>query len=176
MDSRSGYRLPCLLVFGEGVFSGRWWYGNFETGYTGNRFVNDGNTGQGANKSAAFNFGAIAGGSYNVAIWYPADARNATDVPVDILTVSGTVTVLVNEQAGGGGWLNLGNYTLGNSATVTIRDLAANGLVVADAVQLTPTPSIVSSVFVAGAAVPALRAGDITVSLLQGSDGSVLQS
>jgi hypothetical protein len=117
------------------VFTGHWWFGNFENGYFGSNFVNDGNQSKG-NKSVAFNVALPASGSYDVSVWVPADPQNATNVPVDIQTSGGTQTITVDEQTGG--WIDLGSFAFGSLGTVVFRTDSTNGLVVANAVKFTP--------------------------------------
>jgi fibronectin-binding autotransporter adhesin len=119
------------------TFTGRWWYGSFEPGFTGNEFVNDGNQLKGT-KSVQFNLNLPGSGTYNVSIWNPAGSQNATNVPVDIITSTGTQTVTVNEQQNGGTWFSLGTFTFGDTGSVIVNTTGTNGFVVADAVKFTP--------------------------------------
>jgi fibronectin type 3 domain-containing protein len=161
--------------FPNTVFTGNWWNGTFEPGYYGVDFANDGNQLKGG--SSAKYIPALANaGNYNVYIWYPAAARNATNVPVDINTAAGVVTVTVNQQINGGGWYSLGIYSL-NPATayVTIRNTATNGLVVADAVRFSPTTATPPT---APAAPTSLTTSNVTASqvTLNWSESSTVTS
>jgi uncharacterized repeat protein (TIGR03803 family) len=117
--------------------TGRWWYGHFEPNFYGNEFINDGNQLKGT-KSAQFNFNLPASGTYDVSIWDPAGAQNATNVPVNIVTSTGTTTVTVNEQTNGGEWFDLGTYSFGQTGQVVVSTTGTNGFVVANAVKFTP--------------------------------------
>jgi hypothetical protein len=119
--------------------TGNWWTGTFLPGYYDGSFLNDGNQNKGGS-SVTFNFNLSTAGNYDVAIWYPASSGNASNVPVDIHAASGTTTELVNEQQNGGQWVDLGIFAFNaGAAPIVIRNTGTNGLVVANAVELTPT-------------------------------------
>jgi beta-glucanase (GH16 family) len=123
------------------VLTGRWWYGTFQTGYYGTEFINDGNQLKGT-KSVQFNVPLSTAGNYDVQIWNPASTQNATNVPVEILTSSGTITVTVNEQQNGGEWLDLGSYQFGTTGSVVVETTGTTGLVVANAVKFTQNSAV----------------------------------
>jgi hypothetical protein len=117
-------------------FTGRWWWATFEPGYYGTQFVNDGN--QDKSKSVQFNLNLPHTGTYDVSVWYPAAANNASNVPVTITGSNGSKTVTVNERQNGGQWVDLGSYAFGTTGSVTFKTIGTNGLVVVDAVRFTP--------------------------------------
>lgn len=78
--------------------------------------------------------------SYEVAVWYPADAGYNDSTPYMIATTGGYQTVRVNQRVDGGRWVSLGAFTLaaGDGSRVGVsRWTAGTGHVVADAVRIT---------------------------------------
>lgn len=115
-----------------------WTKSTSPAGFLGSNYLQDGNTGKTVHKSVKYAAGAITAGVYEVFARWTAGANRATNALYDILTFDGsTKTVTVNQQINGGQWVSLGFYTLGaTGATITLRNDNANGIVVADAVQL----------------------------------------
>jgi hypothetical protein len=117
---------------------GSWVASTATTGYYGTNYIHDNNTGKGT-KRVLFQPALGSSGNYNVYMRWTAGSNRATNVPVDILTVNGVVTVTVNEQLNGGQWVLLGNYPLSyTNAYVAVRTTGTNGYVIADAVKFTP--------------------------------------
>jgi len=106
----------------------------------GQNYLHDNNSSKGG-KSVTFTPILPASGQYQVAIWYAAGSNRPEDVPVDIISSTGTSTVIVNQQINGGQWFDLGTYSFdaGNSGKVRIRNRTGNGYVIADAVRFTFT-------------------------------------
>jgi len=77
-------------------------------------------------------------GVYDVYLWWTEWPSRLTAVPVDISHAGGTATVTVNQHTNGGRWNLVGQWTFGNSATVTIHSLGG-GSTCADAVRFLPT-------------------------------------
>ncbi|WP_326563960.1 glycoside hydrolase domain-containing protein [Micromonospora peucetia] len=81
-----------------------------------------------------------ATGSYEVSVWYPADAGYNDRTPYLVATASGNQSVTVNQRVNGGRWTSIGVFTLaagdGNKVGVS-RWTAGSGYVVADAVRIT---------------------------------------
>ncbi|MBB5867227.1 hypothetical protein F4553_000606 [Allocatelliglobosispora scoriae] len=78
--------------------------------------------------------------SYEVAVWYPADAGYNDSTPFIIATSGGNQTVRVNQRVNGGRWVTLGVFTLaaGDGDKVGVsRWTSGTGYVIADAVRLT---------------------------------------
>ncbi len=70
---------------------------------------------------------------------WTAGSDRTNNVPIDIMTSSGKMTVHVDETQNGGVWFALGTYALDPAtASVTVRNGGTSGLVVADAVQFVP--------------------------------------
>ncbi|MEH1164019.1 glycoside hydrolase domain-containing protein [Micromonospora sp. CPCC 205539] len=81
-----------------------------------------------------------ATGSYEVSVWYPADAGYNNQTPYLVATTTGNRTVAVDQRGNGGRWVSIGVFTLaagtGNTVGVS-RWTGGTGLVVADAVRIT---------------------------------------
>ncbi|MGW1486014.1 MULTISPECIES: glycoside hydrolase domain-containing protein [Micromonospora] len=81
-----------------------------------------------------------ATGSYEISVWYPADAGYNNQTPYLVETTTGSRSVVVNQRINGGRWVSIGVFTLaagtGNKVGVS-RWTSGTGLVVADAVRIT---------------------------------------
>jgi len=78
--------------------------------------------------------------TYEVSVWYPANAGYNNATPYIVVTSSGNQTVQVNQQATGGQWVSLGVFTLsaGDSDKVGVsRWTTGTGYVIADAIRVT---------------------------------------
>lgn len=77
-------------------------------------------------------------GTYHVYARWTAYTNRATNVPITINSASGQTVVTVNQQQNGGVWVLLGDYSFnaGTSGSIVVGTSGANGVVVADAVQL----------------------------------------
>jgi beta-glucanase (GH16 family) len=120
---------------------GSWTTSTAAAGYYGSNFLDDGNTGQGT-KSVKFTPNIPATGNYQVFARWTMGSTRATNVPVTVVSTSGTIAQSVNQQTNGGAWVSLGYYTFnaGTSGSVTIDNTGANGTVTADAVKFVPQP------------------------------------
>lgn len=81
-----------------------------------------------------------ATGTYQVAVWYSANAGYNDVTPYIVVTPTGNQIVNVNQRANGGKWVSLGNFTLaaGDENKVGVsRWTAGTGYVIADAVKVT---------------------------------------
>ncbi|MGS2616107.1 glycoside hydrolase domain-containing protein [Micromonospora sp. LZ34] len=79
-------------------------------------------------------------GSYQVSVWYPADAGYNDSTPYIVATTGGNQTVRVNQRVNGGQWVSLGVFTLaaGDGDKVGVsRWTSGTGYVIADAVRIT---------------------------------------
>ncbi|HEX8153636.1 MAG TPA: N-acetylmuramoyl-L-alanine amidase [Thermoanaerobaculia bacterium] len=94
---------------------------------------------QAVSDAAWFKFDIPSTGSYEVFVWYAANAGYNSATPFVIATSSGNVTVNVNQQVNGGAWLSLGTYTLAGgdyNAVGVSRWTSGTGYVIADAVKV----------------------------------------
>jgi hypothetical protein len=116
------------------TLTGSWSTSTSTSGYYGRYYLTDGDAGTG--KSVQFTPNLPTAGTYQVYAWWSAASNRATNVPVSIVSTTGTTPVTVNEQTNGGQWVSLGTYTFnsGTGGSVTISDTGANGYVIADAV------------------------------------------
>ncbi len=115
---------------------GAWTSSTFTPGYYGADYINDGNIAKGT-KSVRFRPTLPSTGTYEVFAWWTAGTNRASNVPIDIVSASGTTTVVVNQQLTGSQWVSLGTYSFnaGTTGSVLIRTTGTNGYVVADAVR-----------------------------------------
>ena len=118
------------------TITGAWSSSNGVAGYYGLDDIYDGNTGKGS-KSVRFTPDLLTAGNYEVFARWPTNANRATNVPIDIISASGTATVSVNQQLNNGLWVSLGTYTFnaGKGGSVLIRNGGTNGQVIVDAVR-----------------------------------------
>jgi len=151
----SGTRSPATtvtvdnLTTAQVVVTGSWTPSTFTSGYYATNYVHDGNTGQGS-KSFTFKPALTADSDYAVYARWTTDTNRATNVPIDIVSSnSGTTTVTVNQQANGGKWNLLGGFSLSPvNTSISIKNVGANGYVIADAVQCVPVETSTTSIIV----------------------------
>ena len=122
---------------GRFTASGNWGTSSFSSqGYGADyRFANPVN----ASDAAWFKVNIPSAGSYLVDAWYPANAGYNGSTPYVIVTTSGNQTVVVNQQANGGVWRNLGTFSLaaGDYNVVGVsRWTSGAGYVIADAIRV----------------------------------------
>lgn len=121
------------------TITGSWTASAAVAGFYGADYISDGNSSKGA-KSVRFTPEFASSGDREVFLRWTANANRASNVPVDIISASGTSTVVVNQQLQGGTWVSVGVYSFnsGTQGSVLIRNTSTNGYVVADAVQFAP--------------------------------------
>lgn len=118
------------------TLTGSWNASTVTPGYYGANYLHDNNSAKGS-KAVAFRMPIPADGDYLVMTRWVAEPNRASNVPIDIVSATGTTTVLVNQQLNGSLW-NLIGYETFSAATaeVKFRTTGTNGYVVADAVSL----------------------------------------
>ncbi|MEJ3747563.1 glycoside hydrolase domain-containing protein [Actinomycetes bacterium KLBMP 9797] len=93
-----------------------------------------------ASDTAWYRANIPATASYEVSVWYPADAGYNDATPYLVVTPDGNQTVRVNQRVNGGQWVSLGVFTLaagdGNRVGVS-RWTTGTGYVIADAIRIT---------------------------------------
>ncbi|SMG41873.1 hypothetical protein SAMN05661096_02830 [Marivirga sericea] len=100
-------------------------------------YFHDGNAQKGS-KSVSFST-AVSPGNYEVfARWY-AYSNRATNTPFEIVSSTGSNTIIKNQQLNNAEWVSLGIYQFEEVAEVIIRNNNTDGYVVADAIKLVPT-------------------------------------
>lgn len=78
--------------------------------------------------------------TYEISVWYPANAGYNDSTPFIVATSSGSQTVRVNQRVNGGQWVSLGVFSLsaGDADTVGVsRWTTGTGYVIADAIRVT---------------------------------------
>ncbi|MFY1692136.1 glycoside hydrolase domain-containing protein [Plantactinospora sp. WMMB782] len=93
-----------------------------------------------ASDVAWFRVDVPATASYEVSVWYPADAGYNDSTPFVVATTGGNRTVRVDQRFTGGRWVSLGVFALaaGDGDRVGVsRWTSGTGYVVADAVRVT---------------------------------------
>lgn len=81
----------------------------------------------------------LAGGSYEVFVWYSQGANRASAAPYFVHHQGGTTKVLVDQRVNGGRWVSLGTYAFapGTARRVALSCWTSSGTyVIADAVKL----------------------------------------
>jgi len=117
------------------TLTGVWTVSTSTPGYYATNYIHDGNTGTG--KNVRFTPNLPSAGNYQVFAWWTAAGNRATNVPVSIISGTGTTPVVINETATGSQWVSLGTYPFnsGTNGAVVIANTGANGFVIADAVR-----------------------------------------
>jgi hypothetical protein len=115
--------------------SGTWTASAATSGYYGANYLHDGNSAGG--KSATYSPALPETGTYEVFARWTADPNRASNATYEISHASGTTNVTASQKSNGGLWFSLGVFTFNAGATggVTLRNTAANGFVVADAIR-----------------------------------------
>lgn len=104
-------------------------------------YLHDDNAAKGT--SVSFDTQLSFAGDHDVYMMWPANASNATNVPVDVIHSNGTSTYYVNQRASGGTWVLLGRHPfVAGTARVVIRTDGTSGYVIADGVRFSPVLSI----------------------------------
>ncbi|WLQ11864.1 hypothetical protein O5O45_19225 [Hahella aquimaris] len=86
-------------------------------------------------KVFTWNLAIERAGNYRVYAYWNDGSSRASNVKYDIQTQSGTQSVQVNQQQGGGSWSQIGVFPLDANAKVSVSD-NANGYVIADAIKV----------------------------------------
>lgn len=116
------------------IKEGDWTASSSTSGYSGQNYWHDGNTGKGS-KSVIFQLNVPSSGQYDVYLYWTSHDNRASNVPVTIHHDSGQLSQTVNQQTNGGKWNLLGRYTFSaGTGSVVISTTATNGYVIADAV------------------------------------------
>ncbi len=114
-----------------------WWTSTSTGGYYGSNYHVRGTAA--VSDASTFSFSVPSSGTYKVEAWWTAGGNRAPSAPYLVDHSGGTTTVNANQQANGGKWNSLGNFSF-NSGTRTVRLscwTTSGYYVVADAVRLT---------------------------------------
>jgi hypothetical protein len=141
LSEKTGIVMDTEWPDSNGVVSitGTWTTASSTPGFNGSGYLHDGNIGKGTN-TVRYQPAITTGGKYEVYIRWTANANRAANVPVKISHASGTFDTTVNEQQGGGTWVNLGTFSFnaGTAGYLEIATTGTNGYVIADAVLFSP--------------------------------------
>jgi O-glycosyl hydrolase len=126
------------LDTGAVTYVGTWPTGTTVSGYFGTNYQYYNTTG--GSGSATFYTTVPLTGQYNVYARWTSSSGRADTVYFDVISASGTTTITINEQSGGGSWYLMGSYTFNAGATASLRirtpsDVTPSHSVVADAVR-----------------------------------------
>ncbi len=126
------------------IKAGKWGASTSVKSFWGEDYCHDQNTHKGE-KFVKFTPDLPTAGRYKVAIWYTAAANRASNVPVDIVSSHENYTIIINQRENGSKWVELGTYLFdeGAKGSVTIRNTATDGYVIADAVRFVPVPETI---------------------------------
>ncbi|MHA3772677.1 FAD-dependent oxidoreductase [Verrucomicrobiota bacterium sgz303538] len=123
------------------TITGDWLASSSTAGYWGTDYLHDQAAGKGT-KSVRFTPDLPAAGEYDVYLRWTSHTNRSSNVPVDVISATGTDTITVNQQQNGGIWflLRRGQFTAGTAGSVLVRTTGtANGsYVVADAARWVP--------------------------------------
>lgn len=141
-NSSEASATPGLIIVDDAdatgvTITGGWSSSTSTPGYYGTDYLHDGNTGTTGGKSVRFSPHFTVAGSNNVYLRWTSAFNRASNVPVDVNYSGGKQTFTINQQNNGGTWVLLGtfNFDAGTNGSVVVRNDAANGYVVADAVE-----------------------------------------
>lgn len=117
--------------------SSNWWTSTSTAGYYGTNYHTRGTAS--VSDPATWNFNLSAAGSYKVYAWWTAGSNRAASAPYVIYHSGGSTTVNVNQQANGGVWNYLGQWTFNSGANQVKLSCwtTAGYYVIADAVKIT---------------------------------------
>jgi lysophospholipase L1-like esterase len=119
--------------------TGDWLSGTSATGFVGSDYLHDNNAGQGT-KQVRFALPAGTSGFQRVFLRWTAHTNRASNAAVEIHHAGGTSLQAVDQRVNGGKWNLVGFYqfTGAPGEGVIVKNTAANGYVIADAVGFFP--------------------------------------
>jgi hypothetical protein len=135
MDGDSSLIVDDADAIGVNVV-GQWTSSSASSGYYGSDYLHDGDTNKGT-CSVTFTPTLPTNDVYQVYVRWAANPNRASNVPIDIISPSGTKTVFVNQTQQGGQWVLLltTNFNAGTTGKVRVRNDGTTGYVIADAVK-----------------------------------------
>lgn len=127
------------LAAGWVSLTGPWVTSASSTQRIGSDYLHDNQTNKGA-CSATFTPNLPASGTYKISVYYSAASNRSDAVPIQVNYNGGTTTVYVNQQTGGGQWVQIGsasgyNFNAGTGGNIIIRNTGTTGYVMVDAVR-----------------------------------------
>jgi lysophospholipase L1-like esterase len=121
----------------DATYVGAWTASTATSGFFGSNYAHDGFALPGT-KSATFTPTIPVAGTYEVFARWTSFSNRATNARYDVVHAAGTTTAPpMNQQLNSNVWMSLGSYpfSAGTTGSVVLRNDAANGYVVADAVR-----------------------------------------
>uniref|UniRef100_UPI00384BE0E5 golvesin C-terminal-like domain-containing protein n=1 Tax=Neorhodopirellula lusitana TaxID=445327 RepID=UPI00384BE0E5 len=121
------------------IESGNWAASSSALGFIGTDY----RYASGGDKTARFTPTIASAGTYEVFANWASHPSRATNAPIEVVHEGGTSVVTVDQTQNGGIFQSLGifSFDAGQSGSIAIKTLGANGSVVADAVRLVPETS-----------------------------------
>jgi hypothetical protein len=123
------------------AITGAWTVSTASAGFWGANYLHDQSTDKGT-KSVRFTPNLAAAGEYDVYVRWTENPNRSTNVPIDVISTTGTDTFVVDQRANGGTWffLRRAQCAAGTSAGVVVRTTgtAAGTYVIADAARWLP--------------------------------------
>ncbi len=112
--------------------------GEWTEATTGGDYLHDNNKGKGT-KTATYVPELPADGTYDVYLVWTKNPNRASNVPVEIVTATGTESIKVNQREKGG-WNKIftGKFKAGKTSSLTISNKDTDGHVIADSVRWVP--------------------------------------
>lgn len=133
---------PCDLIVDnpQAAYTGSWTVSSSAGGRYGADYHHTGTKDGPATATATYRPLIGVAGSYDVYLWYPAGSNRATNAPWVVSYSGGSVTSLVNQTTGGGGWVQIAgekHFAAGTNGCVQLANNTGVGgrVVVADAVR-----------------------------------------
>ncbi len=118
------------------TYTGTWATSTAVAGYLGTNYRHDGNAQKGARSVQYTAALPDAAGKYKIGFYYTARSDRASNVPIDVYTKTGIVTVVLNQRINGSQWFEIaGEYEFDSILKVVIRTTGTNGFVMADGVR-----------------------------------------
>jgi len=129
-----------ILDNAQALYTGIWTLGTTAAGRYGADYRYIFTTDGPATATATYRPVIDVAGSYDVFIWYPQGSNRATNAPWVVSYPGGSVTSLVNQTTGGGGWLQIAGgkyFAAGTSGYVQLANNTGSSgkVVIADAVR-----------------------------------------
>lgn len=114
---------------------GAWSASTSQTGYIGNNYLHDGNTGKGT-KSVRYTPNLPTAGNYTVSLRWTINANRASNVPITLTYQGGVTNFTVNQRNNNGVWVALATlpFAAGTGGNLLIQTTGTDGYVVADGV------------------------------------------
>jgi hypothetical protein len=129
--------------------TGAWTSSNSTPGFWGTNYLHDSAIDKGT-KSARFTPNLPTLGEYDVYLRWPAHSNRSTNIPVDVISATGTQTFTVNQTINGGIWHPLGRaqFNAGTSGSVLIRTIGTldGTFVIADSARWVKVGTITTTV------------------------------